>query len=383
MSVTAIIPAAGIGKRMNLPTEKQYMLLCGKPVIVHTLELFDKHPLINRIILAVSPKRINSIKKFLAPYDILGKVDFVEGGKERCFSVENAFETLKKSEEIVLIHDSVRPFVTKKQIDVLIENAQKYGASALAKKVTDTIKKADGDICKETIDRTNLWSMQTPQVFKRELLKKAFDNAKKTGDYGTDECYIVEKIGADIKLVENKSDNMKITNPKDLELAELIMNKGRTRIGFGMDVHRLVENRKLILGGIPIKHNLGLLGHSDADVLTHAIMDSLLGAVAKGDIGKHFPDTDSKYKNADSIKLLEHVKEIIKEDGFIIENIDAVIVAQKPKISPYIEKIRENLANALELNLNQISVKATTTETLGFEGREEGISAHAVALLNS
>ena len=362
------------------------MLLAGKPLIIHSLQLMERHPRIDHIILVVSGQWAAIITdKYLKPYGITKVDKIVEGGADRCFSVTNAVNALAPSDDIVVIHDAVRPFVTEQQIDAVIDAATSHGASTLAARVTNTIKQAKGDEAFKTLDRSNLWSIQTPQAFKKDILCNAVSHAEKTGDFGTDECYIVEKTGRTVKLVEGTGKNIKVTTKSDLLFAESILRKdtGKMRIGTGYDAHRLVEERKLILGGVEIEHSKGLLGHSDADVLCHAICDAVLGALGQGDLGKHFPDTDSRYKGISSIKLLEYAEDLLEKNSFKIGNIDATVVAQKPKVFPFIEKMRENIAGALNTDKGNISIKATTTEGMGFEGREEGISAQAAVVIVS
>ena len=246
------------------------------------------------------------------------------------------------------------------------------------------MKTTENGIIKATVPRESCILIQTPQAFLREDIKKAYE---RFGKEETDECGIMEKTGAKISVVCGSYENIKITTPEDVVTAERIIEKrekkgGNTmRIGTGFDSHRLSDGRKLIIGGENIPFEKGLLGHSDADVLIHAVIDSLLGAAALGDIGTHFPDTDEKYKDVSSIKLLIHTAELIKKSGYQIENIDSTIIAQAPKMAPYIEKMRQNIADALSLDISQVSIKAKTNEKMGFTGRCEGIEARAIALL--
>lgn len=386
MSVVAIVPAAGSGTRMNLKTEKQFIQVNGKPLIVHTLQALEDNPRISRIILVVSKARMGSIKEdLLTRYHINKVSDIVEGGSERCFSVRNAVHYLKPDDELVLIHDAVRPFLNDERINASIDAASSHGAAAIASKITDTVKRAEDGMAVETVDRENLWCIETPQVFKKEVLEEAFQKAEKENDFGTDECYIVEKAGRSVKLVPVAGINMKVTLPGDRELAERVMcqTASSVRVGTGYDVHRLVADRKLILGGVEIPHETGLLGHSDADVLCHAIGDALLGAAGLGDLGRHFPDSDEKYKGISSIRLLKEISSLLKKSGFRVVNVDATVVAQRPKLADYIQKMRENIAESLSSGVDQVSVKATTTEKLGFEGREEGISSQSYVSIGS
>jgi 2-C-methyl-D-erythritol 4-phosphate cytidylyltransferase/2-C-methyl-D-erythritol 2,4-cyclodiphosphate synthase len=228
--------------------------------------------------------------------------------------------------------------------------------------------------------------VQTPQAFDRELLVTAYNQAMKDGYLGTDDAALVERLGIKVKFVPGNYQNIKITTPEDLQFAETVLGrrqeaKNMIRAGIGYDVHCLVPERKLILGGVEIPYSFGLEGHSDADVLLHAIKDALLGAAALGDIGRHFPDTDGRYKGISSLKLLIKVREILSKNGYIVNNIDATIVAQKPKLAPYIAQMNANIAAALGVDGRKINVKATTTEGLGFTGQGQGIAAYATATI--
>ncbi|MBQ7454905.1 MAG: 2-C-methyl-D-erythritol 2,4-cyclodiphosphate synthase, partial [Clostridia bacterium] len=228
-----------------------------------------------------------------------------------------------------------------------------------------------------TPDRSVLRAVQTPQGFSRALLERAH---REITDRCTDDAALVSRLGVPVRLVSGSPRNIKLTAKEDLAMAEFYLG-GRLRVGHGYDAHRLVEGRKLILGGVDIPYEKGLLGHSDADVLLHAIMDALLGAAALGDIGKHFPPSDASYKDISSVQLLEKTAALLTEAGFSVQNVDATVVAQRPKLAPYLTQMRQNIADALKIDVSAISVKATTTEGMGFEGRGEGISAHAVALV--
>jgi 2-C-methyl-D-erythritol 4-phosphate cytidylyltransferase/2-C-methyl-D-erythritol 2,4-cyclodiphosphate synthase len=299
--------------------------------------------------------------------------------------------------DIVLVHDGARPFVTNDTIDALIEGTVKYGAAVAAVPVKDTIKSAEGGIFRETLDRSKLFSVQTPQGFGRKLLIEAYERAFSEKFYGTDDAVLVEKMGEKVYLVKGDYNNIKITTKEDIIVGEAILTarSGKvlpaeyptveealeTRIGTGYDVHRLTEGRKLILGGVELPFERGLLGHSDADVLLHAIMDALLGAAALGDIGRHFPDNDESYRGISSLLLLKRVGELLNENGCRIGNIDAVVIAQRPKIAPYIGQMTARIAETLGIGENAINIKGTTTEKLGFCGREEGIAAQASVLI--
>ena len=375
---SVIIVAAGQSTRMN-GIDKQFACICGMPVIIKTIKAFCECEDVLEIIVSTKASSIDKLDKLCKDYKLDKVKKIVCGGDTRAQSVSNAFEYVDSNTTLVAIHDGARPLVKLDDIKNVFSNARKYGASALCVSVKDTIKvSADGFIA-DTPDRSTLYAAQTPQVFKYDIYKKALENINVNV---TDDCMAVEAIGQKVHITVGDYQNIKITTPEDILIANaLCKGDKKMRIGSGYDVHKLVPNRKLILGGVEIPFELGLLGHSDADVLLHAISDALLGAAALGDIGKHFPDTDEKYKNADSLNLLQKVGNLVKSKGYEIINLDATVIAQKPKIAPHITAMRENIANALEIDIDCVSVKATTEEGLGLTGNLEGISANCVCLL--
>ena len=378
LKITALIAAAGSGSRMGANMPKQYINIKNKPVLIHTLDVFDTCSDIDDIVIISRADDIDYIKELLQDYNIKKVSDIVSGGDTRQQSVINGLNRVNS--EIVLIHDGARPFVTHKQIRALIDEIKVSSAASLGIPVTDTLKLSNNSTIVKTVDRENLYGIQTPQGFKTDLIKKAHKYALENSLSVTDDCSVCEAMGIDVKIVTGSPLNIKITTPDDLILAEGILNREEKsmRVGMGYDVHKLVEDRKLILGGIEIPYELGLLGHSDADVLLHAIMDALLGAAALGDIGKHFPDTDDKWKGADSKDLLAAVYELITRKGAKIINIDATVIAQRPKLASYIPEMVKTVAKILNLDIDAVNIKATTTEKLGFCGRGEGIAAEAI-----
>ncbi|NLK71944.1 MAG: 2-C-methyl-D-erythritol 2,4-cyclodiphosphate synthase [Clostridiales bacterium] len=383
--ISVIIAAAGTGTRMGLSTvSKQFRKIGGKPILAHAIEVFEKNKYIDEILVVLKKEDISYFKENILVSFQYNKISaLVEGGSERQDSIHNAIVMLDNKSDIVLIHDGVRPFIEETSVNMLIQCLEENDAAAIGVPLKDTIKMIEDDTITFTPDRKNLFAVQTPQGFKKDILIKAYDKAYSVNYYGTDDTVLVERIGIPVKTVQGSYRNIKITTEEDITIANsFIENKGEKinmRIGIGMDVHRLTEGRQLILGGVEIEHHLGLLGHSDADVLLHAIMDALLGACALGDIGKQFPDTDIKYKGISSLELLKEVRRILADKNYKAYQIDSVIAAQKPKLAPYIDKMRENIARVLDLDINQIGIKATTTEGLGFCGREEGIAVQAVA----
>ena len=386
LSAAVIIAAAGSSSRMGMGVDKQFVILAGKPVLWHTINVFKQLPQIHQILVTVSPGNAERVAALLQQTlaDIPWQI--VPGGAERQVSVRNALQLVSPSVELVLVHDGARPFVEPECVLKSMQAAAETGAAVVAVPVKDTIKLADaaGGV-KQTLDRSSLWQVQTPQTFRRELLLKAHEQAAAAGVVATDDAALVEWAGGSVSLVRGTYYNFKVTTPEDLVLAEAVAaeRSGRRmqRVGFGYDVHQFVAGRPLMLGGVEVPHDRGLEGHSDADVLLHAISDALLGAAGLGDIGKHFPDTDPRYKGISSLLLLREVCRKLKEAGYTAQNLDAVIAAQEPKLAPYIARMNETIAAALDIPVTQVNVKATTTEHLGFVGRKEGIAAQAVVMI--
>ncbi|NKB71942.1 MAG: 2-C-methyl-D-erythritol 4-phosphate cytidylyltransferase [Candidatus Latescibacteria bacterium] len=386
LTATVIIPAGGQGTRLGGERPKQYQPLAGRPVLAWTLERFIACPQIGRIVLVLRPEDMDYCRQHvLAGLAAATIGPMVAGGEQRWASVLAGLQATKEEEDIILVHDAVRPFVSGQVIADVVEGVCQYGAAVAAVPVKDTIKQAlDGQVVQTPL-RDQLWSAQTPQGFRRQLLLEAFVRRPQDRPI-TDEAQLVEALGHPVHLVQGDYRNLKITTPEDMEWAawhaareETAVPERLSRTGQGYDVHRLVPGRPLILGGIEIPHDRGLAGHSDADVLTHAVIDALLGALGAGDIGRLFPDTDARYKGISSLVLLgEVVSRLVAKSARII-HVDAVVMAQKPKLAPYIETMSRCLAQVLGVNPNRVSLKATTTEGLGFVGREEGIAAQAVA----
>lgn len=377
---TAIIVAAGNSSRMKEIGNKQLLPIFGVPVLIRTLRAFEAAKSIDKIIVVTHRDILEEVSSLVKKYAITKLFSVTEGGATRQASVLNGLIAAAGA-EFVAIHDGARPFIKPEKIDEAAEFAKENGSAVLAIPLSDTAKEIDeNQVIKRTPDRNALRLVQTPQIFPLSVLKEAYAKAEKDGFCGTDDSSLVERLGKDVKTIFGDFDNIKITTPEDVLRAEAIL-KGATpmKIGFGYDVHAFCENRPLILGGVQIPHETGLLGHSDADVLIHAAMDALLGAAALGDIGKLFPDTSDEFSGIDSRVLLRRVKEVLREHGFSVNNLDITVAAQSPKLAPYIEKMRENISLDLEIPLSAVSVKATTTEHLGFEGRKEGISAYAIS----
>jgi len=369
----AIIAAAGSGSRMQLNFNKLFIEFDGKSILEHTVEKFASHPFIDGVLVVHSKEDTEKIKALLSHFG--EKVQLVLGGQQRYASVFNALQVLPEDCEIVLIHDAARPFITEEIISGSIFACRDFGNAVVGVPVKDTIKQCTEDaFVTNTPDRNTLWSVQTPQTFYYKEILSAYKSCDLQGV--TDDASVLERAGGKVKMIMGSYNNIKITTCEDLKQNAL------QRVGIGYDVHAFAQERRLILGGVEIPYSQGLLGHSDADVLVHAIMDALLGAAALGDIGKHFPDTDMVYKGISSLDLLAKVCNLLKSEKYVIINISAVVLAQAPKLAQYIEEMRRNIANVLGISLSCINIAATTTEKLGFIGRQEGMAAEAIALLS-
>jgi len=367
IKTSLIIAGAGNGERAKLNKNKLLYKVKEKTVLELTLSTFLKSGLIDEYIVTASEKDEEEFRSILPD-----GVTVVRGGKTRTESVINALSLV--SGKVVLIHDGARPFVSEKIIKDCIESAIKYGSGITAIPSRDTILSSKDGIISEYLGKGGLYSVQTPQAFRSDLIKKAYE--KVGGRIFNDDGEVYKEFIGDTHVVEGEIKNVKLTYPEDFENLNILPE---CRVGTGFDCHKLVEGRKLILGGIEIPHDKGLLGHSDADVLTHAIMDAILSSVSMRDIGYWFSDKDPKYKDADSLMLLQKVLEIIKEKGYKVTTVSAVIMAQKPKLLNYIPLITQKLANTLEIDITSVGIGATTLEGLGFVGREEGICASATA----
>ena len=392
--VAAIIPAAGSGVRMGLATPKQFFELDGTPILIHTLQVFQQVESIGHIIVVVPQESCAWVEEQVRKFHISKIFKVIAGGKHRQDSVLAGLEALPPEIELVLVHDGVRPFVPVSVIDNCLQEAEAEGAAMAAIPVKDTLKAVSTEKeIEQTIDRSGIWQAQTPQASDISLLKRAFAEAAKHKDFiATDEAALLERINVPVMVVEGSEKNIKITRPEDIILAKAILMESQEdntvmegncqyKSGYGFDAHRLVDGRPLVLGGITVSHEKGLQGHSDADVLTHALCDAMLGAAGAGDIGQHFPNTDDKFKDINSLKILESVSEFAAKKGYVLHNADITVVAQKPKLAKYFEAMKKKLAVACDADPKSINLKATTTEGMGFEGREEGMSAHAVVML--
>ncbi|HBK68657.1 MAG TPA: bifunctional 2-C-methyl-D-erythritol 4-phosphate cytidylyltransferase/2-C-methyl-D-erythritol 2,4-cyclodiphosphate synthase [Firmicutes bacterium] len=422
----AIIPAAGSGRRMrvngNQEKQKLMLVLEGETIFLRSIKALDI-PEIEAFFIPVAAAERREFSRQIKESFPNREVYLCAGGKERQDSIYSALVLVgawqgwrvPEERRLILIHDAARPLIEKDLIQEALSVASQTGAAGVGVPVKDTIKIVGRDrVITATPERSNLWAIQTPQVFTWPVLWTAYSTAKVEGETGTDDASLVERTGWPVQMVTGSYRNIKITTPEDLIMAQALLRssssqpplgrnkinklevdverqtskcfqskeeKTMLRVGQGFDVHKLVSGRRLVLGGVEIPSELGLEGHSDADALIHAVIDALLGATGEGDIGELFPDTDPVYQGIDSQLLLRKVMDRLKGAGVKPINIDATVIAQYPKIAPYRQEMRENLATLLGLSLKEINIKATTTEKLGFTGRKEGIAVQVVALV--
>lgn len=378
MSVWGVVVAAGRGERAGLGRNKVYFELRGRTVLSRCLDALERSGCFDGLVLVISEEDVELYRDLCAKegWNPLVK-RVVCGGDCRRRSVRNGLLALPKGVEIVAVHDAARPFVSPEVVKATIDSARAYGSGVISTPVTDTVKQLQPDGTVITLERASLRAVQTPQAFDCAKLLDAHERAEAELLDATDDAALFEHYYGSVRLVTapGAEANRKLTTKADFEA----LNRPAMRIGSGYDAHRLKEGRRLVLCGVEVPHSRGLDGHSDADVAVHALMDALLGALGEGDIGRHFPDSDPKYKGISSMLLLAQVMKRVKERGYRVGNADVTIVAQKPKLAAYIPQMRENIAKALETDA--VNVKATTTERMGFEGEEIGISSQAVALL--
>ena len=354
--------------------------LAGLPILRRSVEAFIRCDLVSSVVVALPPELAARPPDYLRSG--AKSLQIVSGGDRRQDSVANAFAAIADRADIVVIHDAARPLVSDAIIRRTVDAAVESGAAIAAVRASDTIKRGDASQrIVETLPRGDIYLAQTPQAFRTAVLRDALGFA----DDATDEAALAERAGYAVRLVEGDPRNLKITTEDDLAMAEHLL--GRTtsgallRIGNGYDLHTLVAGRPLILGGVTIPFERGLRGHSDADAVCHAVTDAILGAAAAGDIGRHFPDTDDVWKDANSIDLLGRAAGIVRDAGFAIANIDVVVIAQRPKLAPHVDEMRANLARALGCGISQVSVKGKTNEGVDSTGAGESIAVHAVALI--
>lgn len=377
-SVAVIIVAAGRGHRASKDLPKQYELILGKATLNHTINSFTSCNTIDKILCVIHPDDQALYEKAVAPYDILPPV---HGGTTRQDSVYRGLKALESSApDIVLIHDAARPFIDESIINSLVNTISDGETAALpALPIVDSLKKTDGDYVTGAASRDGLYSAQTPQAFDYLTILKAHETAR--GQELTDDVAVAAASGHNAKIIAGSEAAFKITHKEDFKKAEhyLMIQMNDIRVGKGYDVHAFEAGDHVWLCGVKVPHTMALKGHSDADVAMHALTDALYGAMAEGDIGRHFPPTETKWKGAASDIFLKHAAAMVSDRGGIIANVDLTIICEAPKVSPHADAMRARLADIMDLDISRVSVKATTTEKLGFTGRGEGIAAEAIA----
>lgn len=387
MFVSAIIAAGGRGVRVGADRPKQFLEIGGRSILDLSVNALADSGCVHEIVVAVPVEQVPGTALALSDRFAL-PITVVAGGVRRQDSVANAFASTSSNADVILVHDAARPFVTRAVIGRTIDAAITHGAAIAAVPARDTVKHAAAPIdgaraIRATLPREDIFLAQTPQTFRRDVFVRTLERA---GDRdATDEAVMAERAGFPVWLVDGDVANVKITTTQDLEDARRRLNAGPTtgilRIGTGYDLHRLVARRPLILGGVRIPFDFGLDGHSDADIVCHAVTDAVLGAAAAGDIGRLFPDNDPQWKNADSIAMLRGAVAKVHALGYRVANVDVTVIAERPKLLPYIDTMRANLAAALDVDVSAVSIKGKTNEGADATGRGESMACHAVALL--
>jgi 2-C-methyl-D-erythritol 4-phosphate cytidylyltransferase/2-C-methyl-D-erythritol 2,4-cyclodiphosphate synthase len=382
---------------MGASLNKVFLPLGDRPILLHSIAIMEASSEIAAYVVVVSPGEVSFCRTLLVPYQLTKLAGVVPGGAVRQESAANGVRALPSNCEIVAVQDGARPLLCVDVLDGSIRRAREVGAVVVAVPAKDTVKVvgADGGIT-ATPERSGLWRAQTPQVFRRTLLEEAYACAERDQYQGTDDASLVERLGVRVEVYRGSEDNLKITTPRDLLVAEALLDGQMvarscanpqqpvqllTRTGLGYDVHPLQSGRKLCLGGVEIPGEVGLQGHSDADVVLHALMDAALGAAGLDDIGHYFPPSDSRWQDADSLALLSIVRGVLAGAGYEIAQLDLVIAAERPKLAPYLGQMKQQISAVLGLPATDMGIKATTSEGLGFVGRGEGIAAWAIVNL--
>lgn len=388
MRVSAVIAAGGQGARVGGDVPKQLQDLGGETLLSMAIKPFDECRRVDEIVI-VLPETVTEAEAALC-IQIDTPLRLVSGGSRRQDSVALGVDNVCKDADVVLVHDAARPFCTVSLIEKVIDATIEAGAVVPAIQVIDTVKKADVidtegiRFVEATLPRDQIYLAQTPQGFARDVLRDAVELGR-SGVQATDEAVLVERNGHAVRLVEGDMGNFKVTTPDDLQRvrdrirSDLFGDVPRTRVGFGYDSHRMVAGRRLVLGGIEIPHKYGLDGHSDADAVCHAVTDAVLGAVAAGDIGLHFPDTDPQWKDVSSIELLRKAVDVVSGLGFCVGNVDVVVIAEQPRIGPHVQAMADRLSRTLGVAADLVSIKGKTAEGMDSVGRGEAIVVHAVA----
>jgi len=372
MAVTALIVAAGQGSRVGGSTPKQFLTLGGKPVLRWAVEALRGHPSVGSVNVVIGEGQQPAAEEALEGLD---GIRFVPGGQERADSVLAGLASAEG--DAILVHDAARPFCPPQVIDRLIGALEFFEGAAPVLAVGDTLARADGEL-RDPVDRSGLVRIQTPQAFRLPALRDAY--ARWSGASPTDETTVVRAAGMRVAAIDGDIALEKLTTAADFERAEaMLAARLVARTGMGFDVHAFAGDGPVMLGGIAVPHARGLAGHSDADVVLHAITDALLGAAGLGDIGEHFPPSEARWRGASSDLFLGHAAKLIRDRGGLIDHVDCTVICEEPKVGPHRSAMRERVANILDLSIEQVSIKATTTEGLGFTGRREGVAAQAVA----
>jgi 2-C-methyl-D-erythritol 4-phosphate cytidylyltransferase / 2-C-methyl-D-erythritol 2,4-cyclodiphosphate synthase len=385
MQVTAIIAAGGRGTRLAADRPKQLLSVAGRTLLERSVALFATHPAVAEVIVAVPAELVSDPPACLrAPAPVPIRV--VAGGERRQDSVANAFAAARAASDVIVIHDAARPFASADLVTRTVAAAAESGAALAAIASRDTVKLVEHAFVARTLPRETVYLAQTPQAFRREVLAAALAS---TVD-ATDEAALAERAGHAVRIVEGEPGNIKITTADDLAIAEAIARRqgpqkpARTgRAGTGYDLHRLVEGRPLVVGGVTVPFGRGPLGHSDGDVACHAITDAILGAASLGDIGQHFPDTDPAWKGASSLDLLSRAVALVAREGLEVGNVDVTVVLEAPKLKPHLDAMRAAIARAIGIHKGRVSVKGKTNEGVDAVGRGEAIAAHAIALVRA
>jgi 2-C-methyl-D-erythritol 4-phosphate cytidylyltransferase / 2-C-methyl-D-erythritol 2,4-cyclodiphosphate synthase len=379
--VVAIVVAGGSGQRMGGEMPKQFLLLGGRSILDRSISAVAACPAVDGIVLALPSSSTPGLKE---TYRRAGKViAVVEGGEERHDSVRNALEAVPSDAEIILVHDAVRPFLSADLASRCVELAREHGAVVPVLPIRDTVKEwSPGARSLATVGREKLMRVQTPQGFRADVLRGAYRKAAQEGFGGTDDASVVERAGHPVVPFPGSEENIKITVPEEYRMAAgLLREEPDFRIGIGGDAHPLAAGRELWLGGVRVDHDRGLVGHSDGDVLLHAVADAVYGALGDRDIGYHFPPGVPETEGISSRKIIAHARSRMIDRGFGLVGLDAVVVCEEPRIGPLAGALRKSIAEMFSLSEDRVSLKGKTTEGMGFEGRREGISAWAVALL--
>jgi len=417
VQVAAVVVAAGRGERLGAP-DKVLAPLAGRPMLAWSLRALEHAQTVGSVVIVAAPHTQETIKRLVTDEGFAKVAAIVAGGERRQDSVAAGLAALPEGIAIVAIHDAARPLTGADLFDRCVQAAAETGAAIAAIPVADTLKRVTERVITGTVDRAGLWAAQTPQAFRLEVLRRAI--AAFPGETVADEARLCEAAGVAVAIVPASLANLKVTHPEDIAVADALLrardegqspgvtrtngrgrrmarrkplsrldgrgvgvraNAARVRTGIGYDAHRFAPGRRLILGGVEILYDQGLIGHSDADVLLHAIADALLGAAALGDIGQHFPPSDERFRDADSRDLLREAVRLIREAGWEPANIDATVIAEAPRIAPHVALMRERIAVCLGIGPAMVGVKATTNEGMGAIGRGEGIAALATVTL--